>query len=360
MRDDKSPDPAGDAGSDKPAYPAEPPMTATPSPILKTDLAGLSLRNPVILAAGTAGYLNEMADVLDLTRVGAVVTKSITAQPREGNPTWRIIESRAGGGMMNAIGLANVGVDHFVEHFAPRIGQVPTTVIGSIAGFSIDDYVRVGAAMNEIEAMPAVEVNVSCPNVRGGVEFGLDPTALRELIREVRRVLTRKRLFVKLSPIAVGEPPMAEIARAAIEPGGTGPGGEGAAFGPNSRPGADGLCISNTVPAMAIDVETRKPRLANTTGGLSGPAIHPIAVKLVYEVHRKVAKQTGTPIVGVGGVLRWEDAAEFILAGASAVEMGTALFVDPKSPGYVASGLEKWARRQGSATIADLVGRLET
>lgn len=329
--------------------------------VTMTSLAGLSLRNPVILAAGTAGYLDEMADVLDLSRVGAVVTKSITAQPREGNPTWRIIESRAGGGMLNAIGLANVGVDHFVEHFAPRIGQVPATVIGSIAGFSIDDYVRVAAAMNEIEAMPAVELNVSCPNVRGGVEFGLDPAALRELVREVRRVLTRKRLFVKLSPIAVGEPPMAEIARAAIEPGGTtAVDGAGAVFGPNSRPGADGLCISNTVPAMAIDVETRKPRLANTTGGLSGPAIHPIAVKLVYEVYRKVAKQTSTPIVGLGGVLRWEDAAEFILAGASAVEMGTALFVDPKSPGHVASGLEKWARRQGAANIADLVGRLET
>lgn len=317
--------------------------------ILSTVLAGLPLRNPVILAAGTAGYLDELGDVLDLSKVGAVVTKSITAEAREGNPTWRIIESRAGGGMLNAIGLANVGIDHFLEHFAPRIAAAPTTVIGSIAGFSIDGYVRVAAAMNEIAALPAVELNVSCPNVHGGVEFGVDPAALRDLVREVRRVLTRARLFVKLSPIAVGSPTLADIARAAIEPGGE-------PAGPNHRPGADALCIANTVPAMAIDVETRRPRLANVTGGLSGPAVHPIAVRLIHEVYRKVARDTDTPLIGIGGVLRWEDAAEFILAGASAVEMGTALFVDPRSPLRVLRGLETWTRRQNAASITDLVG----
>lgn len=339
-----------------PSTPPTPAHAPGSSP-LATSLAGLTLRNPVILAAGTAGYLNEMADVLDLSRVGAVVTKSITAQPRDGNPTWRIIESRAGGAMLNAIGLANVGLDRFLEHFAPRIREVPTTVIGSIAGFSLDDYIRVAAAMNEIESLQAVELNVSCPNVHGGVEFGVDPAMLRELVREVRRVLTRTRLFVKLSPIAVGQPSIVDIARAAIEPGhASAAAGPGDAHGPNSRPGADGLCISNTIPAMAIDVETRKPRLANVTGGLSGPAVHPVAVRLVHETYRKLAKSTGTPLVGVGGVLTWQDAAEFILAGASALEMGTALFVDPRSPHRVVAGLEKWMRRQDAGTIAELVG----
>lgn len=317
--------------------------------ILATAIAGLPLRSPVILAAGTAGYLDELRDVLDLSRIGAVVTKSITAEPREGNPTWRIIESRAGGGLLNAIGLANVGLDHFLEHFAPRLAAARTTVIGSIAGFSIDGYVRVAAAMNEIEALPAVELNVSCPNVHGGVEFGVDPAALRELIRETRRALTRTRLLVKLGPIAVGNPSIVEIARAAIDPGGE-------PAGPNSRPGADALCLANTVPAMAIDPETRRPRLANVTGGLSGPAIHPIAVRLIHEVYRKVAKDTKTPLIGIGGVLRWEDAAEFILAGASAFQMGTALFIDPRSPLRVLRGLEAWARRQGAQNISDLVG----
>lgn len=321
----------------------------SPEPILSTTLAGLPLRSPVILAAGTAGYLDEMHDVLDLSRIGAVVTKSITANPRDGNATWRIIESRSGGAMLNAIGLANVGLERFLDHFAPRLDSVPTTVIGSIAGFSIDDYVRVAAAMNELDAIPAVELNVSCPNVHGGVEFGVDPSALRELIREVRRVLHRTRLFVKLSPIAVGSPSIVDIARAAIDPGGQ-------PAGPGSRPGADALCISNTVPAMAIDVETCRPRLANVTGGLSGPAIHPIAVRLVHEVYRKLARDTATPLVGIGGVLRWEDAAEFILAGATAVEMGTALFADPRSPLRVTRGLTAWARRQGATSISELIG----
>lgn len=321
-------------------------------PILATSIAGLPLRSPVILAAGTAGYLDEMSEVLDLSRIGAVVTKSITAEPREGNATWRIIEARAGGGMLNAIGLANVGLDHFLEHFAPRLASAPTTVIGSIAGFSIDGYVRVAAAMNEIEALPAVELNVSCPNVHGGVEFGVDPAALRDLIRETRRALTRTRLLVKLSPIAVGNPSIIEIARAAIDPGGE-------PAGPSSRPGADALCLANTVPAMAIDPETRRPRLANVTGGLSGPAIHPIAVRLVHEVYRKVARDTQTPIIGIGGVLRWEDAAEFILAGASAFEMGTALFVDPRSPHRVTRGLERWMARQGVAGVSELVGAVK-
>lgn len=319
---------------------------------LTTNLAGISLRNPVILAAGTAGYLDEMAGAIDLSKIGGIVTKSITRSAREGNNTWRIIESRAG--MLNAIGLANVGIDEFMKSLAPKVKAVPTTVIGSIAGFSVEDYVHVARAMNTIDAMPAVELNVSCPNVHGGTEFGVDPVGLRELVGAVRGVLTTKRLFVKLSPIAVAGPgsTIVDVARAAIE-------GAGVAGGPDSRTGADGLSIANTVPAMAVDVRTRLPRLSNVTGGLSGPAVHPIAVKLVHEVYRKVARERGVPIIGIGGVMRWEDAAEFVLVGATAIEMGTALFVDPRSPVKVARGLADWARSQGVASLSELIGAVK-
>ena len=332
------------------------PVTAT-VPSLSTSLAGLALRNPVLLAAGTAGYLDEMSDALDLSRVGGVVSKSITALPREGNETWRVIETRAG--MLNAIGLANVGIERFARDFAPRVASAPTAVIGSIAGFSIDDYVRVAAAMDEIDALGAVEVNVSCPNVHGGTEFGADPKSLRELVAALRPILSRTRMFVKLSPVVTGPLPIAELVRAAIEPNGT-QGSGGTPAGPNSRPGADAVCLANTTPAMAIDVRTRRPRLANITGGLSGPAVHAPAVKLVYDAYRLVGKPTGTPLVGIGGVMTWEDAAEFILAGASAVEMGTALFADPRSPLKVVHGLERWVREQNAANIAELVGAVQT
>ncbi len=318
--------------------------------ILETDLAGVTLVNPVLLAAGTCGSLDEMGEVIDLSRIGAVVTKSITARPREGNPFPRVIDARAG--MLNAIGLANVGVKHFIEHIAPRAGSVPTNVIGSIAGFSIDDYVTVAAMMDDEAGIEAVELNVSCPNVHGGTEFGADPIALAELVGAVRPVLASTRMLVKLSPIAVGLPGMTAVARAAVH-------GAGVPGGPNGRPGADGLCVANTIPAMAIDVETRTPRLSNTTGGLSGPAVHPVAVKLVHDVYRGVAKSEEIPIVGVGGVMRWEDAAEFILAGASAVAMGTALFADPRSPLRVVRGLEKWVRRQGASHVSELVGQVK-
>ncbi|MCC6951962.1 MAG: dihydroorotate dehydrogenase [Phycisphaerales bacterium] len=323
-------------------------MTASP---VATTLAGLPLRTPVLLAAGTAGTLTEMADALDLSRVGAVVTKSITRLPRDGNATWRILPVDAG--MLNAIGLANVGLDAFMRDYAPRASGVPTTVIGSISGFSIEDFVEVAAGMDAVESIPAVEINVSCPNVKHNTEFGSDPPLLAELVREVRRVLTRTRLFVKLSPIANGPLKLADVARAAIEPGASQP------TGPNQRPGCDALCVANTMPAMAIDVETRLPRLANVTGGLSGPAIHPIAVKLVHDVYRAVARDTRTPIVGIGGVLKWHHAAEFILAGANAVQVGTGLFADPSCPISIAKGLESWVRRQGVANVGELVGRLQ-
>jgi len=327
------------------------PVPTPDATALKTDLAGIPLDRPVILAAGTAGTLDEIAGAMPLTDAGAITTKSITREPRNGNPPWRVTPLPAG--MLNAIGLANPGVDAFVRDDAPRIGSLPVPVIGSIAGFSVEDYLAVASRFEQIEAMAGVELNVSCPNVHGGVEFGVDPEALAALVREVRAVLVTKRLLVKLSPIVVGRPGMVEIARAAIEPPGATP------SGPNQRLGADALCLCNTVPAMAIDVRTRRPRLANITGGLSGPAVHPIALKIVHDVYRGIARQTSTPLVGVGGVTRWERAAEFILAGAAAVQIGTGLFIDPRIPKRVTRGLASWVRKQGAGAISDLVGAVE-
>ncbi len=303
---------------------------------LETTLAGISLRNPVLLAAGTCGTLDEFSGVIDLSRIGGLVTKSITRQPRDGNHTWRIIETRHGG-MMNAIGLANPGIDAFEQNYLPRAVAMPCAVFGSVAGYSVEDYVAVAASFDE-SAVAAIELNVSCPNVKAGCDFGSSPAALKEVVVEVRKVVKRAKLIVKLSPWPMGLP---DLARAAIDSG------------------ADALTISNTMPAMAIDVESRKPRLANITGGLSGPAIHPIAVKLIHDVYRQVARDAKVPIIGAGGVLRWEDAAEFILAGATAVQMGTALFVDPRSPLKVAKGLEAWVRKQGCASISELVGAVQ-
>ena len=315
---------------------------------LATDLGGIALRNPVLLAAGTAGVLDEMSGVLDLARVGGLVTKSITPDPRDGNPAPRMVPDRVG--MLNAVGLANPGIERFAADIAPRAAGVPTVVIGSAAAFTIDGYVRVCATMDECEHIRAVELNVSCPNVHGGLEFGSDPATLRGLVRAVRPALPNTRLIVKLPP-SIGAPGIVELARAAIDPGGE-------PDGPNTRPGADALTIANTLPAMSIDVRTRRPRLGNSTGGLSGPAIHPVAVALVRRAYTGVARDSGTPIVGVGGVMGWRDAAEFVLAGAAAVQVGTALFADPRTPLRVAKGLARWAHAQGVTQIGDLVGRV--
>lgn len=315
-------------------------MPSPTDPALATTLAGISLRNPVLLAAGTAGNLDEIADVLDLSQVGGVVAKSVTRAPREGNDAWRVADAGPAG-MLNAVGLANVGIDSFVEHLAPRIADVPTVVLASIAGFSVDEYVRVAAALDEWAhdkppaVLPGVEVNVSCPNVRTGTEFGGSPHLLRELLGALRPVLTRLKMIVKLGPMT---PELRLVARAAI------------------AAGADALTVANTMPAMAIDVRTRRPRLANVTGGLSGPGVHPVAVRLVHEVYTGGAREAGVPVIGCGGVLRWEDAAEFILAGATCVQMGTALFVDPRLPIRVAKGLGSWVRAQGCGSIRELVG----
>lgn len=325
-------------------------------PILTTDLAGLTLASPVLLAAGTAGVLDEMACVVDLSRVGAIVTKSITREPRAGNEPWRV--APLGVGMLNAVGLANPGIERFIADIVPRATALPTVVIGSIAGFSIEDYVIVARAMEGVEAIPAVELNVSCPNAHSppgqpSIEFAADPGALRELVGAVRAELVTTRLIVKLAPIAVGQPNMVDIARAAIA-------GAGTPSGPNEKPGADALTISNTIPAMAIDVQSRRPELGNTTGGLSGPALHPIALKLVFDVYRGATRDAGIPIIGLGGVLGWKDAAAFILAGATAVGIGTGLFADPRTPIKVAKGLARWVWSQSASSISELIGSIRT
>lgn len=308
--------------------------------LLATSIAGVELRSPVLLAAGTAGVLGEMRDVLDVTRLGAIVTKSITRDERPGNAFPRITFARAG--MMNAIGLANPGIEAFVRDQGPRVRSMGCAVIGSVAGDRIEDYLEVATRLASIEGMSGIEANVSCPNVHSGLEFGSDPAALGGLISAMVDAVGDLPLFVKLSPVTVGTPhTIVDLARVAIESG------------------ARGLTLTNTVPAMGIDVKTRKPILANVTGGLSGPAIHPIVVRLVHLVYRGVARDAGVPIVAAGGVTRWQDAAEFVLAGASAVQIGAGSFASPRASVKLHGGLAKWVRSQGAGSIGELVGAVE-
>ena len=305
-------------------------------PDLSADLAGLKLASPTLTCSGTCGYAFEYADFMDLGRLGAFVTKSITRHERPGNEPARVVETR--GGMLNAIGLANVGLDRFLAEKVPQLRRMPCPVVVNVAGHSTADYVETVAALNGVACVSAVELNVSCPNVTDGLTFGTHPGRLRELVAEVKAALPAKPLLVKLSPNVED---ITATAAAAV------------------AGGADVLSLVNTFTAMAVDVNTRRPRLANVTGGLSGPAVKPIALHLVSRVYRNVTKHSRTPIVGMGGVQSWQDAAEFVLAGASAVAVGTALFVDPATPNHIADGLEAWLRRQGVPRLADLVGALE-
>jgi dihydroorotate dehydrogenase (NAD+) catalytic subunit len=315
---------------------------------MEADLAGVVLRTPLVLAAGTAGVIDEMADVLDLSRVGAVTTKSITLQPRAGNDWWRILDLPGAAGMINAIGLANPGLDAFLEHACAGaaggkgVAALPCRVIASVAGFSVDEYVKVAANIDEYSSahggcFPLLELNVSCPNVRSGVEFGHSAGLIRELLEAVRPVVRSAKIVVKLGPMTPDLPGVALAAALA---------------------GADALNLGNTMPAMSIDVEKRRPRLANTTGGLSGPAVHPVTLKHVYETRRKLAEIRPIPIIATGGVMHWQDAAAYVLAGASAVGVGTGLFVDPRCPLSITRGLEKWVARQGRTRLSELVGDL--
>ena len=300
---------------------------------MQVTLGNTTLRNPVVLAAGTCGVMGEIKDAINLKNIGAIITKSITQEPRIGNDPVRIATLK--GGMLNAIGLANEGVDSFIKNQSTKAAALNTTVIGSIAGDCIDAYVSVANAMNSVDGIELVEVNVSCPNTSDGLEFGGCPKRLATLLTEVKQVLTNKGMIVKLSA-APGD--IRPHAASAI------------------HSGADALTLINTIPSLAIDVETKRTKISRGVGGASGAMIHPVAVRVVHDVYRDVAKDANIPIIGTGGTMHWKDAAEFILAGASAVGIGTASFVNPSIAPNIANKLTDWVARQGCKSISELVG----
>lgn len=308
---------------------------SSPDPRLEIALGRLTLRNPVLTASGTCGYGPEYAGVLDYAQLGGFTTKSVTRLERPGNQPARIAEVT--GGMLNAIGLANVGVQRFLSEKLPFIRQMPTSVFANVAGYTIEDYVEVAAALDSADGLAGIELNVSCPNVKDGLMFGTDARLLHQVVSAVRAVTRRGLLIVKLSPNVTD---IAPLAQAAVDAG------------------ADALSLINTYVGLAIDPEARRPLIANVTGGLSGPAIKPLALFNVYRVYRAVAKAAGVPIIGMGGIRSAEDAIEFFLAGASAVAVGTALFVDPTAPLKVAQGLSAYLDRHGFGHVRELVGGL--
>ena len=298
---------------------------------LTARLGRVVLRNPVLTASGTFGYGSELAPFLDPRRLGAVVAKSLTIAPRVGNPPPRIAEARAG--MLNAISLENVGVDAFLAEKLPALPD-GTAVVASAFGTAIDDYAEVCRRLRGADKVVAVEINASCPHVKeGGIEFGQSPRVLGELVRAARAA-TDAPLWVKLSPNVTS---IAEMARVAE--------GEG----------ADAVSLINSVQALDIDVETRRPVLANGLGGLSGPAILPIALRMTWQA----AQAVSIPVCGIGGIRSAEDAIKFLMCGASAVQVGTATYLDPGVAGEIVDGVEAWCAERGVARSADLVGTLE-
>jgi dihydroorotate dehydrogenase (NAD+) catalytic subunit len=296
-------------------------------------LAGLELTNPVIAASGTFGYGIEFEEIVSLERIGGLVTKGISLEPMPGNPAPRIVQTAAG--MLNAIGLQNIGVEEFILRKLPPLKTYPgCKVIVNVFGATEGEYTAVIERLNEAEGIAAYELNVSCPNVNGGgMAFGSDPGSLEYLVGLAKSVAKRP-LIVKLTPNVTSIAHMAKIAAGA---------------------GADAISLVNTFLAMAIDAESRKPRLTNVTGGLSGPAIKPIALRMVYEVAQAVT----IPIIGVGGIVTPADAVEFLLAGATAIEVGTASYADPRATERLADGLESWCRGHGVEKVASLTGALE-
>ena len=300
---------------------------------MKISLAGLELVNPVIAASGTFGYGIEFEDIVSLERLGAIVTKGISLEPIAGHTAPRMVQTAAG--MLNAIGLQNVGVEDFVQKKLPSMKQHPECkVIVNVFGHTAKEYIGVIDRLNDAEGIAAYELNVSCPNVQaGGMAFGADPFALEELVERTKRVAIQP-LIVKLSPNVSSVGYMARICAEA---------------------GADAVSLVNTFLAISIDAETRRPRLSNVTGGLSGPAIKPIALRMVYEVARAVR----IPVIGMGGIVTPEDAVEFLLAGATAVEVGTASFADPRATERIARGLEAWCKSHDVAAVSSLTGAME-
>jgi dihydroorotate dehydrogenase (NAD+) catalytic subunit len=299
---------------------------------MTVELAGIKMRNPVMTASGTFGYGAEFADYMNLESIGAMITKGLSLKPKAGNATPRIVETP--GGMLNAIGLQNVGIDAFISQKLPYLKKVATPVIVNVYGNTLEEYGEVASRLDGLPGVAGIEVNISCPNVKqGGIVFGTDPQAAREVVSLVRKN-TSKPLIVKLSPNVTD---VVLMARACADAG------------------ADALSLINTLTGMAIDLERRRPILANVTGGLSGPAIKPVALRMVWQV----AKSVKLPIIGIGGIMNARDALEFILAGATAVEVGTASFLDPSAAQTIARDMEQYLADNGIASISSMIGALE-
>ena len=300
---------------------------------LKTRIGNLELGNPVLTASGTFGYGTEYEDFIDLSRLGGVIVKGTTIKAREGNPYPRMAETPSG--MLNAVGLQNKGADYFVSHIYPTVRNLGCPAIVNVSGSTIEDYVAAASIMDTLEDIPAIELNISCPNVKqGGMAFGVKAESAEAVVSAVRKAY-HKTLIVKLSPNVTD---ITEIARAA------------------EAAGADAVSLINTLLGMAIDAETRKPLLSTITGGLSGPAVKPIALRMVWQT----AKAVSIPIIGIGGISNAADAIEFILAGASAVEIGTANFIDPSVTVKVIDGIDDYLERHGFKSVSDLIGKLIT
>ena len=300
---------------------------------LQTDLGhGLVLRNPVLTASGTFGYGEEYADFVDFSRLGGIIVKGTTLHPREGNPYPRMAETPSG--MLNAVGLQNKGVDYFAGHIYPRIKSLDTCVLVNVSGSTIEDYVACAERINDLEKIPAIELNVSCPNVKqGGMAFGVTTEGISKVVSAVRKVYDRH-LMVKLSPNVTDIVSIAKAAEAA---------------------GADSVSLINTLLGMAIDAERRRPKLSTVTGGLSGACVKPIALRMVWQV----SKGVNIPVVGLGGISSATDAVEFLLAGASAVEIGTANFINPTVSATIGDGIADYCERHGLADAASLTGSLQ-
>ena len=299
---------------------------------LNTKIGSLELKNPVMTASGTFGYGTEYADFMDISRLGAIIVKGTTLNPRQGNPYPRMAETPSG--MLNAVGLQNKGVDYFVDHIYPEVRKIQTAIIVNVSGSCIDDYVQTASIINTLDDIPAIELNISCPNVKqGGMAFGVKPESAAQVVSAVRKVYN-KTLIVKLSPNVTD---ITEIARAV----------EGA--------GADSVSLINTMLGMAIDAEKRRPILSTITGGMSGPAVKPVALRMVWQT----AKAVKIPVIGLGGICSATDAVEFLLAGASAVQIGTANFIDPSISEKVVDGIEEYLQRHGFSSVQEIIGALE-
>lgn len=299
---------------------------------LKVKIASLDLKNPVMTASGTFGYGTEFEDFLDINRLGGIIVKGTTLRPREGNDYPRMAETPSG--MLNCVGLQNKGVAYFCEHIYPTVKSYDTNVIVNVAGSSPDDYAECAACIDRLDRIPAIELNISCPNVRqGGMAFGVTAEGAASVVRAVRKAY-HKTLIVKLSPNVTD---IVEIARAV------------------EAEGADSISLINTLMGMAIDIEQRRPKLSIATGGLSGPAVKPVALRMVWQV----AKAVKIPVVGLGGIMNARDAIEFIMAGATAIEVGTANFIDPNVCEKIIDGIDAWLDDHGCRSVKEIVGCLE-